>query len=226
MSSISSALPCNGCCQAHALSFRNSFSTATEPLEVVHCDIWGPTSVTAIAGFRYYVLFTDSYSRNSWIYFFCQKSELVSIFAIFKAKIESLLSRTIKTIHTDGGTELLPLRKIFPQISFQISCPHTPQQNGLVERQHRYIVELALASMFHAQLPQVYWPDIFESIVFIINRLPHSAVNFQISYTLLFHKDPDYAFLKVLGCLYYPCLRSYNSNKFQPRSVSCTFLVQ
>jgi hypothetical protein len=42
------------------------------------------------------------------------------------------------------------------KIRFQIFCPYTPQQNGLVERRHRHIVELGLATMFHASIPVQY----------------------------------------------------------------------
>jgi hypothetical protein len=53
----------------------------------------------------------------------------------------------------DGGTKFLPLIRANPQIQFHVSCPYTPQQNGLVERRHRHIVELSLATMFHAHIP-------------------------------------------------------------------------
>jgi hypothetical protein len=91
----------------------------------------------------------------------------------------------------DGGTEFLPIQRCYPSIQFHISCPYTPQQNGLVERRHRQVVELSLASMFHAHLPQLYWSEIFESIIFIINRIPSSSIQSQIPYSLLHNKDPD-----------------------------------
>jgi hypothetical protein len=91
----------------------------------------------------------------------------------------------------DGGTEFLPIQRCYPSIQFHISCPYTPQQNGLVERRHRQVVELSLASMFHAHLPQLYLSEIFESIIFIINRIPSSSIQSQIPYSLLHNKDPD-----------------------------------
>jgi hypothetical protein len=44
-----------------------------------------------------------------------------------------------------------------------------PQQNGLAERKHRHVVELSFATMIHAQIPQIYWPEILENVTFIIN---------------------------------------------------------
>jgi len=41
---------------------------------------------------------------------------------------------------------------------------------------------------------------------------------------LLFHKSPDYQFLKVFGCECWPYLRPYNSHKFAFCSKTCVFL--
>jgi hypothetical protein len=67
--------------------------------------------------------------------------------------------------------EYKPLSRLFPQITYQISCPYTPQQNGLSERMHRHIIKLSLATITRASLPLKYWDDIFASIVYLINRL-------------------------------------------------------
>jgi hypothetical protein len=61
-------------------------------------------------------------------------------------------------------------------------CPYTPQQNRLVERKHRHITEFSLATMFNAQIPQLYWLDIFESVMFVTNRLPTSPLEFDSPY--------------------------------------------
>jgi hypothetical protein len=124
----------------------------------------------------------------------------------------------------DGGIEFKHIIKAHPEIQFHISCPYTPQQNGLVERKHRQVVELALASMFHASIPTHYWPEVFESVVFTINRIPSAAVSFSTPYNILFHKSPDFNFFKVLGCLCYPYTRPYASNKLSPRSHPCVLI--
>jgi hypothetical protein len=42
-----------------------------------------------------------------------------------------------------------------------VSCPHTHQQNGAIERKHRHIVETGLALLSHAHLPLKFWDDAF-----------------------------------------------------------------
>lgn len=58
----------------------------------------------------------------------------------------------------------------------------------------------------------------------MINRLPKFSAEGKTPLELLYNKTPDYSFLRVFGCLAYPCLRPYNSHKLQPRSLQCIFL--
>ena len=37
-------------------------------LELIHCDVWGPSRTTSLSGFRHYIVFVDDYSRVSWAY--------------------------------------------------------------------------------------------------------------------------------------------------------------
>lgn len=221
-----SVSPCDACnkYKSHRLPFSLVSHRATKPLELLHADVWGPSPTLSKQGNRYYVLFVDDFSRFSWIFVCSAKSFIPSIFRGFKVQIENLLSSSIKTIQCDGGTEFKPLMSQFPEITFRVSCPYTPEQNGVVERKHRHLVELALATMSQAFIPTDYWDHIFESVVFIINRLPSSVLDFTSPYELLFKNAPDYSFFKVLGCLCYPWLRPYAHNKLELRSIPCVFL--
>lgn len=74
---------------------------------------------------------------------------------VFKKLIENQFSPyTIRTIQTDGGGEFkLTMFRNFLKtngIHHQFSCPHTPQQNGVVERKHRHIEEMGLCLLNHA----------------------------------------------------------------------------
>jgi hypothetical protein len=43
---------------------KRSSSNVTKPLEIVHSDIWGPCSYSAIDSSRYFITFLDDYSRH------------------------------------------------------------------------------------------------------------------------------------------------------------------
>ncbi|KAJ3704768.1 hypothetical protein LUZ61_008473 [Rhynchospora tenuis] len=222
----SSLAICEDCnrSKAHKLPFSSSTSFANKPLQVVHSDLWGPSPIVSSRGNRYYVSFIDEYTRFCWLYPCASKSDVSKIFPVFKSKVENLLNTKIQTLQCDGGYEYKPIMTQFPEITIQMSCPYTPEQNGLAERKHRHIVELGLANIFHAALPMKYWDTVFESVVFVINRLP-STPNCNISpYQKLFNQSPDYHFLHVIGCACYPLLRPYTSHKLEPRSEKCVFL--
>jgi hypothetical protein len=171
---------------------------------VVHSDLWGSSLITSKNDFRYYVHFVDEYSKFSWIYFLHTKDEIVDVFTKFKCQVENLFSSSIKILQTDGGTKFKPLARLFSQLVHQLTCPYTPQQNGVAERKHRHIVELSLAIISHSSIPLDYWDHIFQSMVFIINRLPPTTSPHISPFTILFNKKPDYTFFRVLGCLCYP----------------------
>jgi GAG-pre-integrase domain len=217
---------CSSCskAKAHKLPFLPSEAAATQPLEVVHYDLWGPAPVVSNKGNRYYVLFTDEFIRFTWFYPCACKADVSFIFAQFKSKVENLLSSKIKLFQCDGGSEFKPLMRNFPEITFQVSCPYTPKQNGLAERKHRHIVELGLAYLFHASIPLQLWDLIFESVVYVINRLPSMSIGAISPFQKLFSQKPDYIMLHPLSCTCFPLLRPYTQHKLEPRSDSCVFL--
>ena len=91
----------------------------------------------------------------------------------------------------------------------RLILPHTPHQNGVVERKHRHIVEMALTMLSQASLPLEYWDNVVVSSVYLINRLPSSAIQNEVPYQNLFDKLPDYKFL-VFGSASFPLFRPYN----------------
>lgn len=81
----SSVLFCNSCStnKSHKLTFSNSTLITFHPLEVLFYDVW--TSPTmSVDGFKYYVLFVDHYTRYIWLYPLTSKSQVATIFPIFK----------------------------------------------------------------------------------------------------------------------------------------------
>ena len=102
--------------------------------------------------------------------------------------------------------------------------PHTPEQNGIVERRHRHSVETCLSLLHHAKLPLTFRSHAFQTAVHLINRLPTSILDFKSRYQKLYNHAPNYQKLKPFGCLCYPWLHPYISTKLQPRSTKCIFL--
>lgn len=104
------------------------------------------------------------------------KSDNFDCFLKFKCLVENLLSTKIKAFQSNGGGEFTSHHfkqfLIFHGITHRISCPHTPQQNGLAERKHRYILEIGLAMLAQSYLPFSFWVDSFNTTIYLVNRLP------------------------------------------------------
>lgn len=87
------------------LSFNNSDSVSDSPFGLIHSDIWGPSPISSVNGFRYFVLFIDDYSRFTWIYFLKHRSELPQIYISFAKMIKTYFSSVIKILRTDNAME-------------------------------------------------------------------------------------------------------------------------
>ncbi|GKV24662.1 hypothetical protein SLEP1_g34246 [Rubroshorea leprosula] len=137
--------------------------------------------------------------------------------------ISNQFNKTTKIFQCDGGGEFSSLafvnHLVECGIKQQVSCPGTPEQNGIVERKHRHIVETGLTLLLHANMPSRYWVDSFSTAVFLINRMLAFVLNNKSPYYLLYGKVPDYSMLKVFGCRCFPYLRDYADHKLQPRHV-------
>jgi hypothetical protein len=221
---------CTHCIQGKMtkIPFKNSVSHACKPLEVVHSDVWGPAPVTSNSGYQYYVIFVNEFTRFTWFYPIKSKFDVLSCFVSFTHTMQNLLSQKIKILRTNCGGEYASLEFqsfcIKNGIRHQYTCPHTSEQNGLAERKHRHIVDIALTLISHSSLPLHFWPYAFSTAVYLINKLPPSSAGTTSPWERLFHRRPSYNLFKPFGCLCYPLLRPYNSHKLQPRSVECIFL--
>ena len=134
----------------------------------------------------------------------------------------------LKILRTDNVTEcvnhLMACYLAENGILHHLSCPYTPEQNGIAERKHQHIVETAIALMYHSSMPLTYWFEALATAVFLINRMPSLSLHHKSPFQLLFHALPDYEFFKVFGCQCFPWLRPYIDHKLQPRSLPCVFL--
>jgi hypothetical protein len=154
------------------------------------------------------VSFIDDFSRFTWIYTICFKSDVHRVFLEFQCHDERLLNIKILCIESDWGGEYQCLNTYLKSISVQhwVSCPHTHQQNRIAERKHHHVVEVGLALLAHSSLPLRFWDEAFITACYLINHLPNrSRGSVAPLETLLQHK-PNYNQLKAFRCAYWPNL--------------------
>ncbi|KAG5528833.1 hypothetical protein RHGRI_029481 [Rhododendron griersonianum] len=160
--SISDIFECSGCklAKMSALPFNKSTLFSTSPFQVVHTDLWGPSSIATKGGSVYYVSFVDDYSRYTWVYLLTHKSDFYQVYRTFHMMIQTQFSATIKILRCDLGgeyslTEFIDFLPTHGTVH-QSSCTDTPSQNGHAERKHRHLLNTARSLLLSSYVPSVF----------------------------------------------------------------------
>ncbi|GJY58884.1 retrovirus-related pol polyprotein from transposon TNT 1-94 [Tanacetum coccineum] len=123
-----------------------------------------PMRMASINRKRYILVIVDDYSRFTWVRFLKTKDEAPA--AIIKSikNIQVRLKSTVRNVRTDNGTEFVnqTLRERYENvgITHQTSVAYTPQQNSVVERRNRTLVEAARTMLIFFRLMQDKKPDL------------------------------------------------------------------
>ncbi|GJV50825.1 retrovirus-related pol polyprotein from transposon TNT 1-94 [Tanacetum coccineum] len=141
---------CSACQLGKSKKFSHrpkSENTNMEVLHTLHMDLCGPMRVQSIKGKKYILVIVDDYSRFTWVKFLRSKDETPEFVTNFLKQIQVGLNKTVRFIRTDNGTEFVNqvMSKYYEGVGIfhQKSVPRTPQQNGVVERRNRTLVEAA-----------------------------------------------------------------------------------
>ena len=96
---------------------------STDIFDLIHSDVWGPSSVSNIGGSQYFVIFVDDYSSYSWIFYMKRHSELLQVYCNFAKMVETQFFKRIKIFRSDNALE-------YTQYTFQaiLHCYDTIHQ--------------------------------------------------------------------------------------------------
>ncbi|GJW81184.1 retrovirus-related pol polyprotein from transposon TNT 1-94 [Tanacetum coccineum] len=177
-------------------------------LELLHMDLCGPIRVASINGKKYILVIVDNFSRYTWVYFLCSKDETPEIIKKFIAQVQLNYKAKVYKIHTDNSTEFknATLKAHYEKLGImqQFSIARTPQQNGVVERRNRTLVEAARTMHIFSKLLEFLWAEAVVTTCFTQNRsIIHTLYN-KTPYELLRGQKPNIAYFHVFGSLCYP----------------------
>ncbi|KAL8134728.1 hypothetical protein AgCh_009662 [Apium graveolens] len=135
-------------------------SSILQPYHLVHIYLFGLVNVISIAKKRYALLIVDDYTRYTWVYFLHTKDESPSILLDHVRELEKGSTYNVKIIRNDTRTEFKnsTMEEFckYKGIKQEFSTPRTPQQNGVIERKNRTLIEAARIMLEEAKLPTYF----------------------------------------------------------------------
>ncbi|GJS63034.1 retrovirus-related pol polyprotein from transposon TNT 1-94 [Tanacetum coccineum] len=199
-----------------------SEDTNQEKLYLLHMDLCGPMRVASVNGKKYILVIVDDYSRFTWVKFLRSKDEAPDFIIKFLKMIQLRLKVPVRRIRTDNGTEFVnqTLREYYEKvgISHETSVARSPQQNGVVERRNRTLIEAARTMLIYAKALLFLWAEAVATACYTQNRSIIRLRHGKTPYELLHDKLPDLSFFHVFGALCYPTNDSENLGKLQPKA--------
>jgi transposase InsO family protein len=145
------------------------------PRQLLYMDIVGPSRVRFMGGKWYVLVIVDDYSRYSWVFFLESKDQVFEHFRLLALRLNNEHPNYLKAIRSDNETE-------FRNTSFdgfcleldieqQFSAPRIPQQNGVVKRKNRTLIEMARTMLDEHGTPRRFWADTISTDCYVSNRI-------------------------------------------------------
>ncbi|GJV10674.1 retrovirus-related pol polyprotein from transposon TNT 1-94 [Tanacetum coccineum] len=212
---------------------RKSFHTKTTPsskrrLQLLHMDLCGPMRVESINGKKYVLVIVDDYSRYTWTHFLRSKDETPAILIDFLTPVQRGLHAQVRTVRTDKGTEFLnkTLHAYFAKegIRHETSTARTPEQNGVVERWNRTLVEAARTMLSAAKVPLFFWAEAIATACFTQNRSLVIPRHEKTPYHIINGWKPSVKFFHIFGSLCYIVRDGENLDKMKEKGDACIFV--
>nr|GEU81141.1 hypothetical protein [Tanacetum cinerariifolium] len=175
----------------HKASCRSKIQNSiSQPLFMLHMDLFGPTFMSSLIHKTYGLVVTDDYSRHTWVFFFATKNETTSILKKFITEIENLVDKKVKVIRCDNGTEfqnsVMNDFCAMKGIRREFSVARTPQQNDVAERRNKIQIKASRTmvlvvkphnktpyELFRGRTPALSFMGPFWYHVPILNTLDH-----------------------------------------------------
>ena len=101
-------------------------------------------------------------------------------------------------------------------IKRDLTIPYNPQQNGVIERKNRSIMEVTKAMIHDHGLPMYMWEKAARTIVYVLNRISHSGLGNKTPEKMFSGEKHEVSHLKIFGCLVYIHIHKEKRSKLDP----------
>ncbi|KAJ9546668.1 hypothetical protein OSB04_019211 [Centaurea solstitialis] len=133
-------------------------------------------------------------------------------FSYLDNELKLLKNSTIEDYLTSAG------------ITYNFSAPRTPQQNGMVERKNRTLIEAARTMLNASGLPLTFWAEAVSTACYTQNRSLVVKHFEKTPYQLLYNKRPNIKFFHVFRCKCYVLNDREPAGKFDPKGDDAIFV--
>ena len=189
------------------LSHKSKTVTSiTNPLQLIHMDLFGPVNIMSLLRKKYALVMVDDFSRYTWVEFLASKDEAPQVIIVHIKKIDKEAkanNASVIALRSDNGTEFrnATLEAFCKEngISQQFTAPRTPQQNGVVERKNRTLIEAARTMLLDAKLPTCFWAEAVNTACYIQNRTLINKNTEKTPYNLMSGKKPTLKHIHAFG---------------------------
>jgi hypothetical protein len=186
-------------------------------------DLFDPIAYISIGGSKYCLVIVDDYSRFTWVLFLLEKSQTQETLKGFLRRAQNEFGLRIKKIRCDNGMKFKnsQIEGFLEEegIKHEFSSPYTPQQNGVVERKNRTLLDMARTMLDEYKTPDRFWAEAINTAGYSINRLYLHRILKKISYELLTGKKPNVSYFRVFGSKCFILIKRGRKSKFAPKVV-------
>ena len=166
-------------------------------------DLFGPVNIMSMSKKRYALVIVDDFSKYTWVLFLNSKDETPQLVIDHIKMIELDSKFPVRAIRSDNGTEfknaVLDDYCKDKGISRQFSAPRTPQQNGVVERKNRTLIEAARTMLSESGLPMYFWAEAVNTACYTQNRTLINKDLMKTPYEIMNGKKPTLKYFHVFG---------------------------
>jgi hypothetical protein len=157
------------------------------------------------------------------VFFLLEKSQTQETLKGFLRQTQNEFGLRIKNIRSDNGTEFKNSQiEGFLEdegIKHEFSSPYTPQQNGVVERKNRTLLDMARTMLDEYKTPDQFWVEAINTACYSINWLYLHRILKKTSYELLTGKKSNVSYFRVFGRKCFILVKRGSKSKFAPKVV-------
>nr|GEY92499.1 retrovirus-related Pol polyprotein from transposon TNT 1-94 [Tanacetum cinerariifolium] len=164
-------------------------NTNVKVLNTLHMDLCGPMRVQTINKKKYILVIIDDYSRFTWVKFMRSKDETPEVVIKFLQQIHVGLNKIVRYIRTENGVEFInkALTEYYERVGIfhQKKVPRTPQQNGVVKRRNRTLIEAAPTMLIFSKASMFLWAEAMATALKILENYNQQLI---FEYSLVMHQ--------------------------------------